>query len=304
MQDIITLIAPIFLIILLGKILRFTVISDDFIWGHINRLSYWVLFPCLLFNKTSVIDFADFAIGPLSFVLITGFSITVSLTFVMGKLYGLSPPSLTSVIQGGARHNAFIALAIVSQLFIEQGAMIGAIIIAILVTFTNIVVISIMTTLLSEQGISKAKIFSELKRNPIILSIGVGLFFNYMGWAHMPVIHDVTFNMGQTTLPIALLCVGAGLTINNISDNFMAVFITCISKLVIFPVSIYVLARLAELPHMVVVAAVIFAISPAGTVSYPLAKQMGGDAPLMATIISLQTLLSIFAIPMVIYLLQ
>ena len=51
-------------------------------------------------------------------------------------------------------------------------------------------------------------------------------------------------------------------------------------------------------------AAMIFAIAPTGAASYPLAKQMGGDAPLMATLISLQTLISVVTMPLIIHLLS
>ena len=46
-----------------------------------------------------------------------------------------------------------------------------------------------------------------------------------------------------------------------------------------------------------IIVGVIFASAPTSSAGYALAKQMGGDAPLMATIISLQTLISVLAIP-------
>ena len=56
-------------------------------------------------------------------------------------------------------------------------------------------------------------------------------------------------------------------------------------------------------PEMTVIA-VIFAACPTSTAAFPLAKQMGGDAPLMATIISIQTALAVIAIPIAILLAQ
>ena len=70
MLDIALLIAPIFLIILLGTLLRRYLVDDDDVWSQVNKLAYWVLFPCLLFNKTSVIDFAGIAFGPLAITVL------------------------------------------------------------------------------------------------------------------------------------------------------------------------------------------------------------------------------------------
>ncbi|MDA0707991.1 MAG: AEC family transporter [Proteobacteria bacterium] len=304
MTNLIFLIAPIFLIILLGKVLHIILIKDNIVWDYVNKLAYWVLFPCLLFNKTSVIDLGDFAVGSLSFAVLLGFSFTILFAYALGKIYKITPASLTSVLQGAGRHNAFIALAIVTQLFGEQGAMIGAIIIAILVTFTNIVINTMLASMLSPKGAGNARIISELKRNPIIIAILIGLIFNLFGWGNLPILHEFTATIGQTTLTVALLCVGAGLRINGVGNKISPLIISCIGKFIIFPGSVYLLGIYVDLPHAVIVSAIIFAVSPAGASSYPLAKLMGGDAPLMATIISVQTLLSVLIIPVVIILLN
>lgn len=304
MADLTLLIAPIFLIILLGAMLRRYLISDDEVWNGINKLAYWVLFPCLLFNKTSLIDFSGIAFGSLSITVLVGFSLAVAFSYLFGRLAGLSAPTITSVIQGGGRHNAFLALAIVSQLYGEEGAMLGAIIIAVLVTFTNLVVNITMTIMLSTTGGSIGSVLSDLKRNPLIFAILLGAIFNGLGLGGLPIIHPFTLSVGETTLTIALLCVGAGLRMRDVGDKITPCIIALIAKFVIFPVTVYVMARYYELSHVAMMAAMVFAISPTGAASYPLAKQMGGDAPLMATLISLQTLISVIAIPLIILMLS
>ena len=304
MIDLGLLIAPIFLIILLGNILKSFLITDEDVWNHLNKLAYWVLFPCLLFNKTSVIDFAGIEIGALSLTVISGFSLAVVFCFIVSKLAGLSAPTITSVIQGGGRHNAFLALAIVSQLYGEQGAMLGAIIIAVLVTFTNIVVNISMTVILNTKGGGVLRILSDLKRNPFIFAIAVGALFNILGLGNLPILHTLTLSIGETTLTIALLCVGAGLRMRGLGEKIIPTFIALFGKFIVFPLTVYLMANFFALSPVMTVTAMIFAVSPTGAASYPLAKQMGGDAPLMATLISLQTLLSVIIIPLIIILLS
>lgn len=293
-------VAPIFLIILLGGVLRRVLITDDDAWNYINKLAYWVLFPCLLFNKTSVINFADFDILPLAITVISGFVAAVIFAYIFGKVIGLSPASLTSVIQGGGRHNAFIALAVITQVFGQQGAMVAALIIAVLVTFTNIVVNVIMTVMLSPQGSSKIAILSDLKRNPFILAILTGALFNVMGLGNLTILHSMTLSIGETTLTVALLCVGAGLRLRGVGDKVNSCIIACTAKMIVFPLVVFFFSGYFELSHILTVSVMIFAVSPAGAASYPLAKQMGGDAPLMAALISLETLISIITIPLII----
>jgi predicted permease len=54
---------------------------------------------------------------------------------------------------------------------------------------------------------------------------------------------------------------------------------------------------------MLVQAAILLAALPTATSSYILARQLGGDAPLMAAIISGQTLLAVVSIPLMLALL-
>ncbi|MDG1438188.1 MAG: hypothetical protein P8P98_04370, partial [Emcibacteraceae bacterium] len=107
--------------------------------------------------------------GPLSITVISGFLAAISISYVIGKLLKLPAPTITSIMQGGGRHNAFLALAIVSRLYGEEGAMIGAIIIAILVTTTNIVVNVSMTVMLSSGGSGYKNIMRDLRRKPSVM---------------------------------------------------------------------------------------------------------------------------------------
>ena len=221
MLNLTLLITPIFLIILTGYLLKQYLISDDDVWNNINRLAYWVLFPCLLFNKTSVINFSEFSFGPLSIALIAGVSLAILGAYIFGKLAGLGTPALTSVMQGGGRHNAFLALAIVSQLYGDEGELIGAIVIAVLVTYTNIVINVSLTVMLSSKKSGLSMILSDLKRNPFIIAILLGVIFNLLGLGNLPILHQFTQSVGQTTLTVALLCVGAGLRIREPGEKIL-----------------------------------------------------------------------------------
>jgi hypothetical protein len=70
-------------------------------------------------------------------------------------------------LQGAARHNAFIALAIAGSLFGDEGLAIGAVFMLLYVPSINIVVISIMVSNLKQAGQADnpqgiANIFIEL----------------------------------------------------------------------------------------------------------------------------------------------
>lgn len=302
MLELAVLIAPIFLIILLGRVLKITLIQEDHIWYKVNSLSYWVLFPCLLFNKTSVINLESISFEYFSYAIIGGFVVAFSFSFLFGMMLKIRTTSLTSVLQGSGRHNSFVALAIASQYLGETGELLGTIAVALLVTFSNLVTVIMMTYMLKSNASSKLLLFKEIARNPFIVAILLGLLFNIMGLGGLPIIHQFTGSLGGAALTLALICVGAGLKFGELGGHSIDAVLASIAKLVVFPLTVYLLASYFNLSIEMQIVAVIFATAPTSSAGYALAKQMGGDAPLMATIISLQTLLSVIAIPVAILL--
>ena len=90
--------------------------------------------------------FANYAV-----VILSGLFVVTTLSFISGKLFGYTPHIWTSVMQGAARHNAFIALAIAGSLFGNKGLALGAIFMIILIPIINIVIVSVMTTTLNQK---------------------------------------------------------------------------------------------------------------------------------------------------------
>jgi malonate transporter and related proteins len=78
------------------------------------------------------------------------------------------------------------------------------------------------------------------------------------------------------------------------------VLATTAIKLLGLPLITYELLRLLGVEGVEASIAILFNALPTATSSYILASQYGGDAKLMASIISVQTLLSMITLPLVI----
>jgi predicted permease len=106
--------------------------------------------------------------------------------------------------------------------------------------------------------------------------------------------------LGQAALPLGLLAVGAALSIQAARAAGGIVIATSAVKLLILPAITFGLLRVLGVQGVEASIAVLFTGLPTATSSYILASQYGGDARLMASIISVQTLLSIISLPLVI----
>lgn len=274
------------------------VLSGKF-WQEANKLVYWFLFPAFLFHKTSSISLGELSGVGFILALLAAFLLSLGLIFLISQSIGTSAASTTSLLQGGSRHNTFIALAIAEPLFGESGLALAAIATAALMPFTNLSIIPCMTALLHRGGKGKLarNMVRELAKNPFIFSIGLGISFNLAGIGPIPVLSDCTALIGRAALPIVLLCIGASLGASQNRHTAQLVLTASAVKLMAFPAFTALAILLTDLTTLEGMVLMLYAALPTSSAAYALARQMGGDAPLMANTITFQTALSVLTLP-------
>ena len=302
--EIFLVISPVFILIILGNLLRRIGVPDLSFWHVSDKLIYWVLIPALLFHHVSQITLSSTMLANYAVVILSGLFVVTTLSFIAGKLFGYTPQIWTSVMQGAARHNAFIALAIAGSLFGNKGLALGAIFMVILIPVINIVIVSAMTSTLNQEvgNNSRPSIFDvlfELIKNPFILAIATGLVISFVGAERIIIIHETTGLLGSAALPIMLLSIGANIKIREISSAITPIIIANVLKLLVFPIVVFFVAKSMNLSLFETTIAVIFAAVPTAASSYSLAKQFGAETQLMTSIITIQVTLSFITIPII-----
>ena len=302
--EIFLLISPVFILIILGSLLRRIGVPDLSFWHISDKLIYWVLIPALLFHHVSQITLSSTMLANYAVVILSGLFVVTTLSFIAGKLFGYTPQIWTSVMQGAARHNAFIALAIAGSLFGNKGLALGAIFMVILIPVINIVIVSAMTSTLNQEvgNNSRPSIFDvlfELIKNPFILAIATGLVISFVDAERIIIIHETTGLLGSAALPIMLLSIGANIKIREISLAITPIIIANVLKLLVFPIVVFFVAKSMNLSLFETTIAVIFAAVPTAASSYSLAKQFGAETQLMTSIITIQVTLSFITIPII-----
>ena len=71
-----------------------------------------MLIPCLLITKISLSPLDKSALGFYSVTILGGFVAALIFEIISARLKGFAAPQATSILQGSARHNAFIGLAL------------------------------------------------------------------------------------------------------------------------------------------------------------------------------------------------
>ncbi len=295
-------VSPVFILIILGNVLRRIGVLDVSFWEINDKLLYWVLIPALLFHFTSQIDISSSIIYSYVVVIISGILIVTIITFLISKLLGYSPQIWTSMLQGTVRHNAFISLAIAGSLFGDEALAIGALFLLIYIPSANMLIISILTASLKSSAQTNAKgnivnIFTEIAKNPFILAMVLGVLFSLIESDKLIIISETTDMLGSAALPILLLTIGAKIKVRDLTLQIMPIVISNSLKLIVLPISAFIVASFMGLGQLEITVAVIFASVPTAASSLSLAKQFGADSQLMTSIISTQVAMSFITIP-------
>lgn len=294
-------ILPIFLTVALGAFLkRLPIFTGDF-WSGLNQFGYYVLFPALLFTTLARADFSDLAaggIGTASFLGVLALSaLTMALWFPLKKA-GVGSPAFTSLFQTSTRWNGFMALAIADKLAGLEGMAVIALMMTVNIIPLNIINVFVLVWFSGEDRNITAMI-RKIVTNPLVLASLLGIVFNFGG---IPVYEPVFVTMdlmARAALGMGLVLVGAGLVLSDALKPKPVVLLPSAFKLLLFPVIIFALAKTLGVSGTPLTMMVLGAGVPTAMNGYVLARQLGGDARLYAAVVTVQTVLSFFTLPLV-----
>jgi hypothetical protein len=291
----------VFLLIAVGWALKATRVIDDSHWVGFERVTYQVLFPAVVIATLSTARLSTVPFAAVGLTLVACIAIVTGLLLAARPALaaaGIDGPAFTSVFQGAARWNTFVALALAGSLFSTRGIALMAVAIAAMIPLLNTLSVLILGRFASGGGLTAADTARTLIRNPFIWSSLLGLALNPVSDL-IPVPIGAALDItGRAALAAGLLVVGAGLDLRQLARPRLAHAIATMLKLGLMPLLALLIGRMAGLGGMELAVTIIAAAVPTATGSYILARQMGGDAPLMAEITTLETLLALFTLPL------
>ncbi|MCB0208181.1 MAG: AEC family transporter [Anaerolineae bacterium] len=299
MVDILTAIAPIFCLIMLGTVLRMLNFPGDAFWPLSARLVYFLFFPALLINTLAPADLTNAAVLPLGFsAVVAVLAITLGLVVLKGVIH-LENRAFTSIFQGGIRHNSYVGLAAAASLFGPPGIALTAILFAFVIPLVNVLCVSVLSYYTAETTVDGARIIKSIIKNPLIVGCVVGIALNLTGLGLPLGSGEVLGLLSRAALPLGLLIVGADLNLALMTKSTAGIVFSSGLKLVIYPLLVALACGWLGVTGESYAVAILFASLPTATSAYILAVELGGDAQLMAAIITGQTLIAAATMPLV-----
>ncbi|APG84183.1 transporter [Sinorhizobium americanum CCGM7] len=296
-------ILPVFLLVLLGVWLRRSRLIDQGLWVGLEQFGYYFLFPALLFSTLAKADFTGMradATAVAAIGSVTLMSIALLLVWPLLRNNGISGATFTSIFQTATRWNAFIALAVAEKLYGALGLSLTALVMALIIIPINFYNVAVLVWFGGgSRGIGL--FFLRIVTNPLIVASALGILCNLAGIeVYSPVMRTIDM-LASASLSLGLILVGAGLKIADALKPSAPAVLAVALKLIAMPIFMVAGSALLGISGDALVIIGLGAAVPTAMNGYILAKQMGGDAELYAAVATIQTAVSFFTIPLVLF---
>lgn len=213
---------------------------------------------------------------------------------------GIDGPAFTSIFQGATRWQTFVGLSVAANMFGDVGLALASVAMVAIIPLVNVLSVVVLAHYAAPEKQSARAVVMTVVRNPLIWACVIGLAVNL---THMPLPklwHEVADALSRSSLAIGLLVTGAGLHLEGLLRPSLGAATGVVFKLALMPALALGLGAWFGLSGDSLAIVAICAAVPTSPSAYVLARQMGGDAPLLAQIITLQTIFAAITMPVAI----
>ena len=295
MLTIFFIVLPIFLVIFLGKGLQLTGFIDAAFIKTANRLIFNICLPALLFYKISTASIESILNLNLLWIMLATVVVVFSLGMALTQTRLIPRGARGSFVMNTFRGNfAYMGLPVSYYAYGDTGLLHASIFMAFVVPTVNLFAV-LSLGLFSRPG-SVSLFFKNTLFNPLVIACMAGLAASITNMVFADFITRTLSIISGVTLPLALFCIGASLTISQLKGNLLVILLSSGFKLLLMPAITLVLLWLFNQPiDSMAKVLVIMMATPAATVNAIMAAAMGGDMNSTNGTIVATTLLSIFS---------
>ncbi|MEG1335004.1 MAG: AEC family transporter [Clostridiales bacterium] len=285
---------PLFLLMLLGFLLRKFGLMDDIFLKKCNKVLFRIFLPILVFYSLYNSDIRD--VFDLTLLLYGAIGLTIYfllLLFICPKVIKDSSVSST-MIQGSYRANCLIfGIPIATAICGTGGIGPTALIAAVMVPLYN--VFSVLVFSDKKDGIKNQ--IKDVVTNPLIIAVILSLILVIFN-IKLPMAMDRAIgSAAQIGSPFSLIVLGASLHLVIPKTKISPLIWSVSLKLVIAPLIFLSIGYLCfDFTGSFFVALLAAFATPSSSTSYIVEAEMGGDGELAAQIVVYSSLVSIFTI--------
>lgn len=283
---------PVFAMVFIGLGLRRVGWIDSAFINTASALVFKATLPTLVFLSIIRADL-DTALNP---GLLVFFLFATLASFGIAWLWSLwrvQPEDRGVYVQGAFRGNCgIVGLALAANLYGDFGLSAGGILLGLVIISYNALSVVVLIAYQPGQSASWQKIFHDIIRNPLIISVVVAIPFAWLDVRLPTWVMTSGDYFASLTLPLALLCIGATVSLSAIRSDSKAASSSSLMKMVVLPLVCTTAAWLVGFRGAELGLMFLFFASPTAAASFVMVKALGGNDRLAANIIALTTLMA------------
>jgi len=298
---------PIFLIMLLGLVVRRLSIIDDSVTKQMNSFVFKVAMPIMLFDTVYGSDYSQMLDRKFIIFLILSIVLFFFICWIVGAKLIKDDGKKGAFIQGSFRGNyVIVGIALSAEVlgYTPAIAMTGVVIVVPLFNILSVIILTIYGEKNVESGNIITTIIKSIVTNPLIIGIFAGIALTLLNIEIIPLLNTPINMVSSLATPLALLVIGASLDFSKIRDRLKHTIFASALKLIVMPVMFIPLAIWAGISIEGIVVLFVLYAAPTATVSYVMASHMGTDAHLASGIVICTSLSCILTYTIGVYILR
>ena len=275
-------IAPIFLLMLLGYVLKALNVADEKTFDTINKLVFKIFLPILLFYniyKTETLEIFDVKL--ITFIIIFELCLFI-VGYIAVILITKDNPKRGVMLQGFYRSNfAFLGVPLVGYIYGDNSTGLASMMVAIVVPLFNILAVFSLERFRGGK-LSLKKLIIGVLKNPLIIGCAIGIICMIFKIKFPKFIETSISDIAKIATPLAIIVLGASFTFSSMHGYGKEITIVTLTRLVIVPLIGIAIAVFAGIRGEALACLLVTLGSPVAISSFTMSQQMDGDGTLAA----------------------
>lgn len=291
-------IAPIFILMFLGYLLKRLKVADKKGFDTINKLVFKIFLPVLLFYNVYKTD-----IGNIFDARLIGFVVIgVVLTFLVGYFVVIACTKDNAkrgvMLQGFFRSNfAILGIPLVGYICGEGSGGLASMMVAVVIPVFNILAVIALERFRGTQSkLNFLRLLKGIITNPLIIGCLAGLAFFLTGIKLPGIVEKSVKDISSVATPLAIIVLGSEFEFSAVKGCLKEIVISVFTRLVLLPLVMLTAAvKLGFSGEALACILVIFA-APVAVSSFAMAQQMDGDEQLAAQLVVISSALCLITL--------
>ena len=295
---------PIFIMMVLGYVLKEIGIFDEHTIKKINKSVFRVFLPLLVFYNVYTSELSDVFNTRLILYSVISIIVVFLLATIFIVLCEKDNSKRGVLIQGIFRSNFVIfGIPLSVSLYGDSISGTAAVLIAVITPLFNFLAVLVLE-IFKNGKINFKNILKGVFTNPLIIASALGLLVLFSGIRFPQFLENTARDISKAATPLALIALGGSINFKKVKNNVKQLIIGITGKLVVTPLLILSVGILLGFRNAELALLISLSASPVAVSSFTMAQQMGGDTDLAAQLQMFGTTICIVTVFLWIFILK